>query len=108
MNLRAFALFRKQPMSKPLETEIIKRIFADIIFIGSIFLLPWWAAVVIGCFFLFNFSSYFEFIFSSLIFAPLYFDVQGHAVAYSAVPLIASALFVLVEFLKTRLSGYTA
>ena len=93
-------------MSKSLHVQAIKRVGANLLLLVGIFVLPWWLTVLVGCVFLFNFKTYLEFIVAMVILTLTYFDVSGHVLVYSLIPLVAVAVLLAVEFLKTRLSGY--
>jgi hypothetical protein len=50
----------------------MKRVFFDILFVLSVFVLPWWVTLLIGMIGLFIFISYYEFIAVSVIAHTLY------------------------------------
>jgi hypothetical protein len=88
------------------ELRLMKRVGAGVVLFLALLFLPWWLAVLVGCVFLFNFPLYLEFVLAFFILSPMYFDVSGHAAVYAFIPVFAVAMLLMVEFLKTRLSGY--
>ncbi len=85
----------------------MRRIFADILLLISLFLFPWWAAMLFGVAGLFIFSSFYEILFlgigiDSLYNAPI---APFHHFQF-VITLLAVFLFVIAETLKRRLRFY--
>lgn len=54
------------------KTEIIKRIVISLLFLFSVFIIPWWLVIVVGLVLVFYCKNFYEFIVAGLILDSLY------------------------------------
>ncbi len=77
------------------------RILADIVLAGSVFFLPWWALLLIGCAFFFAFDSYYEFLIVGLLIDLLYGAPVSRFGGFAAVYAVG-VLLVFVPLFSIR------
>lgn len=77
------------------------RILADIILIGSVLFLPWWAALLVGGAFFFIFDCYYELLAAALLTDLLYgaplSKFGGFGAVYSAGVAVMFAFLYLIK-----------
>lgn len=91
---------------KPTKQSNLYRLFFDVIFLTSIFILPWWVTVAFMVVFMFTFESYFEIIVFGIIFDVIYgvpdiFPLSAYVFTIGSI-----ALYLSVHYLKQRIIIY--
>ena len=85
----------------------MKRVIFDILLIIFIFILPWWAGVILALIGIFLFDKFYEFIITLIIMSSLYM-IEG-TVKTSTIILWAisiNAIYFGIQILKSRISFY--
>jgi len=86
------------------KTYFIKRIIFSLLFIYSVFILPWWLVLVLGLGLSFYFQNFYEFIVVGLILDSLYGGIISIEKFYFFFTLITSIVtFFLINFKKKLL-----
>lgn len=82
--------------------SISLRIILDLILIFSLFLFPWWVALILALIAVFFFDLFIEFVLISTLTAIIYFpDDKVWLTAFFAI-----IIFILLQFLKKRMIFY--
>jgi hypothetical protein len=82
---------------------IITRIIFDILLFLSVFLLPWWLAILFGLFLIFKFNNFYEFIFLCLLIDSLYGKQIQFLDSYFIFTLVGLLIFIIINKLKQNL-----
>jgi hypothetical protein len=85
-----------------------RRLIIAICIFFSIFLLPWWCSLIIFCIGIFAIERWYEGLAFALFYDLLYGvpEMRFYGFIFVAT-LLASVLFVVAEFLKTKLRSYS-
>lgn len=85
----------------------MKRAFFDIILFLSIFLFPWWVALVLAIIGLFMFQSFYEFLLVSIVLYLLYSIPKLSFINSSILVYLAIIIFYLfAQYLRRRMIIY--
>ncbi len=85
----------------------MKRIIFDILFIISVFILPWWFNVILAFIGVFLFDKFYEFILILLIIYSLYSISEASEISHVIiVAMIINAIYFLVQVFKSNISFY--
>ena len=83
------------------------RFFCTILLLVLIFLSPWWLTFAVALALIFYFRRYYEAFFAAFLFDLLYNTSRTHLFFFAGLATVAVS-FVLIEWLKKRLSLYEA
>ena len=77
----------------------IKRVFFDLLFFLSIFILPWWVMVLLAFIGIFIFKNFYEFILSSVVMYSLYI-IPSSKLSPFWFSLSISIIYISIQSLK--------
>jgi len=85
----------------------MKRVVFDLVLLFSVLILPWWVSAILVLAGVFIFKTFYEFIIASIIVYSLY-AIPGEKLTSSPIffILVIIILFVVIEYIKTRIILY--
>lgn len=90
-------------LKSPSKTFFIKRIIFSLVFLLSVFILPWWLVIILGLVLVFYFNNYYEFIIAGLILDSLYGNIISIDNFYFLFTLITTITTVFLINFKKKL-----